>query len=265
LALGVEDEMPLGALSKRVAMRTVELTKRFGGNIAVNKVSLEIEDGTCTGIIGPNGSGKTTLLNVLSGELRPDSGEVFLGERNITDVPRHRRALLGMGRSFQHVNLFPNLTVLENVRLAVQAQGGKKWRVFSSHRNDTECYTRAMETLQTVGLRTKTSLPAFSLNHGEKRKLELAMILSQDPKVLLLDEPTAGMSVEEVPAILEILVGIRQRQEKTIVLVEHRMDFVGSLVDKLAVLLFGELIAYDSPRNIAADKRVASAYFGEEV
>ena len=129
--------MPLGASSKRVAMRTVELTKRFGGNIAVNKVSLEIEDGTCTGIIGPNGSGKTTLLNVLSGELRPDSGEVFLGERNITDVPRHRRALLGMGRSFQHVNLFPNLTVLENVRLAVQAQGGKKWRVFSSHRNDT--------------------------------------------------------------------------------------------------------------------------------
>jgi len=170
-----------------------------------------------------------------------------------------------MGRSFQHVNLFPNLTVLENVRLAVQAQGGKKWRVFSSHKNDTECYNRAMETLQTVGLKTKTSLPAFSLNHGEKRKLELAMILSQDPKVLLLDEPTAGMSVEEVPAILEILVRIRQRQEKTIVLVEHRMDFVGSLVDKLAVLLFGELIAYDSPRNIAADKRVALAYFGEEV
>jgi branched-chain amino acid transport system ATP-binding protein len=257
--------MPLVEPSNEVAVGTVELIKRFGGTTAVDRVSMEIDRGSCTGIIGPNGSGKTTLLNVLSGELRPDSGQVFLGERDITDVPSHGRALLGVGRSFQHVNLFPNLTVLENVRLAVQAQRGGKWRVFSSHKNDAVCYDQAMDTLESVGLGAKGSQPAFFLAHGEKRKLELAMILSQGPKVLLLDEPTAGMSVEEVPAILEILTRIRERREKTIVLVEHRMDFVGSMVDKLAVLLFGELIAFDSPGNVAADKRVATAYFGEEI
>lgn len=257
--------MPSGTLLKRVAIRTVELTKRFGGTTAVDKVSLEIEEGVCTGIIGPNGSGKTTFLNLLSGELRPDYGEVILGERNITDMPRHRRAFLRMGRSFQHVNLFPNLTVLENVRLAVQAQRNRKWQIFSSHKKDVVCYDWAMETLKGVGLGAKAFQPAFFLTHGEKRKLELAMILSQDPKILLLDEPTAGMSMEEVPAILEILLRMCKSHEKTIILVEHRMDFIGSTVDRLAVLLFGKLIAYGSPEKVAADKRVASAYFGEEV
>ena len=249
---------------KGVVMGTVDLTKCFGGNVAVNKVSLEIEAGTCTGIIGPNGSGKTTLLNVMSGVLRPDSGAVFLNGQDITDLPTHKRALLGLGRSFQHVNLFPKLTVLENVRLAVQARGPISWRFLSSHKKDVEFYEKALETIRVVGLSPKSTLPALSLTHGEKKKLELAMILSQDPKVLLLDEPTAGMSVEEVPAALEILQSICEKKEKTIVLVEHRMDFVGSLVDRLAVLLMGQLIAYDIPENIARDERVALAYFGEE-
>lgn len=257
--------MPQEAMTPRIAVRGVELTKRFGGTKAVDNVSFQIEEGSCTGIIGPNGSGKTTLLNLLSGELMPDSGEVFLGERAVTPLPRHRRALLGMGRSFQHVNLFPNLAVFENVRLAVQAQGTQKWRVFSSHRRDVACSDRAIEALQTVGLGAKASLPAFFLTHGEKRKLELAMILSQDPKVLLLDEPTAGMSAEEVPAILEILMRIHKDQRKTVLLVEHRMEFIGSMVDRLAVLLLGRLIAYGSPGEVAADKAVVSAYFGEEL
>ena len=248
----------------RVAMGAVDLTKCFGGNVAVNKVSLEIEAGTCTGIIGPNGSGKTTLLNVMSGVLGPDSGKVFLNGQDITHLPTHKRALLGIGRSFQHVNLFPRLTVLENVRLAVQARGPINWRFLSSHKKDTDSYEKALEAIRAVGLSPKSMLPALSLTHGEKRKLELAMILSQDPMVLLLDEPTAGMSMEEVPAVLEILQSIREKKEKTIILVEHRMDFVGSLVDRLAVLLMGQLIAYDAPEKIATDKRVALAYFGEE-
>jgi len=242
---------------------TNALTKAFGGNIAVNNVSLDIKDNLCTGIIGTNGSGKTTLLNLISGLLKPDSGNVQYAGQNITKLPPHERAKLGIARSFQHINLFPNLTVLENVRLAVQAKQGKGYQIFVSHLKDTSCLNQAISGLRKVGLQEKAAVLSSSLAHGDKRKLELAMILAQDPKILLLDEPTAGMSIEEVPTMLNILKTIKQEGNKTIVLVEHKMDFLLSVVDEVAVLLNGKMIAFDKPNVIMADQQVRSAYLGE--
>lgn len=242
---------------------TALLTKSFGGNTAVNKVSIDIKEKQCTGIIGPNGSGKTTLLNLISGMLKADSGDVVYAGRTITDMPSHDRAMLGIARSFQHINLFPNLTSFENVRLAVQAKRQKGYQIFSSHLKDKVCIERAMFHLERVGLAGKAKHLSAALTHGDKRKLELAMILSQDPKVLLLDEPTAGMSVEEVPSILEILMKIKKEGDKTIVLVEHKMDFLLTIVNEVAVLLNGNMIAIDEPKVIMANEKVRSAYLGE--
>ncbi|MRR14939.1 MAG: ABC transporter ATP-binding protein [Deltaproteobacteria bacterium] len=242
---------------------TTLLTKSFGGNTAVNQVSIDIKEKQCTGIIGTNGSGKTTLLNLISGMLKADSGDVVYAGRTITNMPSHDRAMLGIARSFQHINLFPNLTSLENVRLAVQAKRQKGFQIFSSHLKDKVCMERAMLHLEKVGLAGKAALSSAVLTHGDKRKLELAMILSQDPNVLLLDEPTAGMSVEEVPSILEILMGIKKEGDKTIVLVEHKMDFLLTIVDEVAVLLNGNMVAMDKPNVIMADEKVRTAYLGE--
>lgn len=242
---------------------TILLTKSFGGNTAVNQISIDIKDRRCTGIIGPNGSGKTTLLNLISGMLKADSGDVVYADRTITNMPPQDRATMGIARSFQHINLFPNLTSLENVRLAVQAKRQKGYQIFSSHLKDKVCIERAMFHLERVGLAGKAELSSSVLTHGDKRKLELAMILSQDPTVLLLDEPTAGMSVEEVPAILEILMEIKREGKKAIVLVEHKMDFLLTVVDEVAVLLNGKMVAFDKPNVIMADKKVRSAYLGE--
>ena len=239
------------------------LTKSFGGNTAVDQISIDIKEKRCTGIIGPNGSGKTTLLNLISGMLKADSGDVVYAGGTITNMPPQDRAMLGIARSFQHINLFPNLTSLENVRLAVQAKRQKGYQIFSSHLKDKVCIERAMFHLERVGLASKAALFSSVLTHGDKRKLELAMILSQDPGVLLLDEPTAGMSVEEVPAILEILREIKREGNKTIVLVEHKMDFLFTVVDEVAVLLNGKMVAFDKPNVIMADKKVRSAYLGE--
>jgi branched-chain amino acid transport system ATP-binding protein len=242
---------------------TIRLTKSFGGNTAVNRISIDVKENTCTGIIGPNGSGKTTLLNLISGLVKADSGNVLYSGQTITNRPPHERAKLGIARSFQHINLFPNLTSLENVRLAVQAKREKGYHIFSSHLKDKVCINQAMTSLQKVGLTEKALMLSAALTHGDKRKLELAMILAQDPKVLLLDEPSAGMSVEEVPAILNILMAIKKEENKTIVLVEHKMDFLLSIVDQVAVLLNGKMIAFDKPDVIMADKKVRTAYLGE--
>ena len=229
----------------------------------MNKVSIDIKEYTCTGIIGTNGSGKTTLLNLISGMLKADSGDVLYGGQVITTMAPHDRAKSGIARSFQHINLFPNLTSLENVRLAVQAKRETGYQIFVSHLKDKVCFNLAMSSLQRVGLMEKALMLSSALTHGDKRKLELAMILAQEPKVLLLDEPTAGMSVEEVPAILDILMAIKQEENKTIVLVEHKMDFLLSVVDEVAVLLNGKMMAFDKPDVIMADKQVRSAYLGE--
>jgi branched-chain amino acid transport system ATP-binding protein len=242
---------------------TNSLTKSFGGNIAVNKVSLDFEENACTGVIGPNGSGKTTLLNLISGLLKADEGNIQYAGKIITHMLPHQRAKLGIARSFQHINLFPNLATLENVRLAVQAKLGRGYRFYSSHLKDTDCINQALNTLHRTGLSEKAAVFASALSHGDKRKLELAMILAQDPKVLLLDEPTAGMSAEEVPVMLNILTTIKNEGNRTIVLVEHKMDFLLSVVDKVAVLLNGEMVAFDKPDVIMADEQVRQAYLGE--
>jgi branched-chain amino acid transport system ATP-binding protein len=239
------------------------LTKSFGGNTAVNNVSIDIKENACTGIIGTNGSGKTTLLNLISGMLKADTGDVSYSGQVITDMPSHERAKLGIARSFQHINLFPNLTALENVRLAVQAKRAKGYKIFTSHLKDKACVEQATSSLQKVGLLGKALMFSSALTHGDKRKLELAMILAQDPKVLLLDEPTAGMSIEEVPAILDILTAIKKEGNRTVVLVEHKMDFLLSVVDEVAVILNGKMIAFDKPDVIMADKQVRLAYLGE--
>jgi branched-chain amino acid transport system ATP-binding protein len=239
------------------------LTKSFGGNTAVNKISIDIKENTCTGIIGTNGSVKTTLMNLISGMLKADAGDVSYAGKIITNMPPHDRAKLGIARSFQHINLFPNLTSLENVRLAVQAKRETGYQIFGSHLKNKVCFNLAMSSLRRVGLMEKALMLSSALTHGDKRKLELAMILAQDPKVLLLDEPTAGMSVEEVPTILDILMAIKKEGNRTIVLVEHKMDFLLSVVDNVAVLLNGKKIAFDKPDVIMADQQVRSAYLGE--
>jgi branched-chain amino acid transport system ATP-binding protein len=241
---------------------TEDLTMRFGGHTAVNRVSLEIAAGRFTSIIGPNGAGKTTFFNLLSGQLLPVAGKVLYKGTDITGLPPHYRARLGIGRSFQITNVFPNLTALENVRLAVQAQEKLGYRFWRSYKRFSHLEVRAWELLEKVFLTRRGRTAAKNLSHGDKRKLELAIILALEPEVLLLDEPTAGMSLEEVPAILKILKQLKEEGEKTILLVEHKIDMVMLLSDRIAVLNNGELLVVGTPPEIAQNEQVQAAYLG---
>ena len=238
------------------------LTMRFGGHTAVDRVSLAIEPKTFTSIIGPNGAGKTTFFNLLSGQLFPVAGRLYYKGTDITRLSPHQRARLGIGRSFQISNVFPGLTVLENVRLAVQAVEGIGYRFWSGYRRFPQLEDRAREILGRVLLSGKEHVPAGHLPHGDKRKLETAIILALKPEVLLLDEPTAGMSVEEVPGILEILARLKNDGDKTILLVEHKIDMVMSLSDRVVVLNNGSLLARGTPAEIIANEEVQAAYLG---
>jgi branched-chain amino acid transport system ATP-binding protein len=218
--------------------------------------------GTLKAIIGPNGAGKTTLFNLLGGQYRPSAGRVFLHGRDVTRAGAAARTRLGIGRSFQLTNIFPTLSVLENVRLAVQARrrlGAVAWR---DHRRFPELEDRAYELLQTVLLDTRWRAPAGELAHGDKRKLEVGILLALEPDVLLLDEPTAGMSLEEVPGIIALIQRIKAVRDRTILLVEHKIDMVMALSDSIAVLQDGRLIADGAPAAVSADPRVQAAYFG---
>ncbi|HUN07686.1 MAG TPA: ABC transporter ATP-binding protein [Aggregatilineales bacterium] len=239
------------------------LRKTFGGLVAVDEVSLDITSGSLHSIIGPNGAGKTTFFNLLTGRYRPSAGSVLYKGREITRLPVHQRAHLGIGRSFQITNLFPNLTVLENTRLAAQALGKDNFRLF--RRAETfDVYTRqAYAALEITGLREVVGLPANVLPHGGKRKLELAMILAADPELLLLDEPTAGMASEQVPELMQIIERIRTDGRKTIVMVEHNMNVVMGSSDRITVMHQGRVLAEGDPRQIAADKTVQAVYLGE--
>ncbi len=244
-------------------MRAEHVSRFFGGLQAVRDVSIAIAPGSFHAIIGPNGAGKTTLFNMLSGALRPSSGRIFLRERDITGLPQHRVAQLGIGRAYQITSVFPNLSVLENVRLAAQARGRdnlKFWR----HSDTLRAYIhRAEAVIELVGLRGREALAASMLAHGDKRKLELALLLAGDPEVLLLDEPTAGMASGQVPELLEVIAHLRRDASRTIVLVEHRMDVVMAVSDRITVMHQGAVLAEGSPREIAADERVQQAYLGE--
>jgi branched-chain amino acid transport system ATP-binding protein len=241
------------------------VTIRFGGHVAVDHVSLDVAPFTLTSIIGPNGAGKTTLFNLLSGQYRPTAGRIVFKGRDVTAAGAAARTRLGIGRSFQLTNVFATLTVLENVRLAVQASRGLGWNAWRSYRSFPALEDRAWEVLQTVLLESRWKVAAGALAHGEKRKLELGILLALEPELLLLDEPTAGMSLEEVPTIIELIARIKAGRDRTILLVEHKIDMVMALSDSIAVLRDGRLIAVGSPEEVSASREVQAAYFGGAV
>ncbi|MDE3091295.1 MAG: ABC transporter ATP-binding protein [Chloroflexota bacterium] len=246
-----------------VVLQADHLRKDFGGLIAVDDVSLRARAGSLHSIIGPNGAGKTTLFNLLSGIFKPTAGRVIFRGRDITPLPPHRIAHLGIGRSFQITNVFPNLTVLENVRLAAQAMGRDSLNLIASASHFRDYETRAREVLERVGLAEKTAALASMLAHGDKRKLEIGILLASDPQVLLLDEPTAGMASEQVPQLMALIAEIRKQGDKTILLVEHNMDVVMNVSDAITVMHYGKVLAEGTPAQIAANEQVQKAYLGE--
>jgi branched-chain amino acid transport system ATP-binding protein len=241
---------------------TRDLTIRFGGHVAVDRVSLDIPAFTLKSIIGPNGAGKTTFFNLLSGQYRPSAGRVLFKGRDITGLGASARARLGIGRSFQLTNIFPTLSVLENVRLAVQARRGPAWQPWRPADAYAALEDRAHEVLASVLLESKWAAAASALSHGEQRKLEVGILLALEPEVLLLDEPTAGMALEEVPTIIELIQRIKAGRDRTILLVEHKIDMVMALSDSIAVLKDGRLLADDTPTAISRNADVQAAYFG---
>lgn len=243
-------------------LETKGLTIQFGGHVAVSDVSFQIKRHTFTSIIGPNGAGKTTFFNLISGQLKPTAGQVIFQGRDITKMPVHQRTRLGLGRSFQLTNVFPNLSVLENVRVAVQAASGGGFRLFSHYKKFRRYEERAMELLTLAHLGGKEEQLAKHLSHGDKRKLEIAILLALEPDVLLLDEPTAGMSLEEVPQIIEVIRSLKDSGQHTVLLIEHKIDMVLGLSDALAVLFNGKLLAQGSPDEIMQNELVQSAYLG---
>ena len=247
-------------------LETRGLTVRFGGHVAVDHVSCRFEAGTLTAIVGPNGAGKTTYFNLISGQLPASEGSVFLNGEDITALPAPLRTRRGLGRAFQLTQLFPNLSVVENVRLAVQARepgrgkaGLDLLRVWLDRR---EWIDEAQSLLQQVNLTEKANATAASLPHGDQRKLEVALLIALDPKVYMFDEPTAGMSVDEVPVLLDLIRQLKRRQDIAVLLVEHKMDVVRELADRIIVLHNGQLVADGEPAEVIASPVVQQAYLG---
>jgi branched-chain amino acid transport system ATP-binding protein len=246
-----------------VLLEAVSLSKVFGGLVAVDNVSIQIKKQTMHAIIGPNGAGKTTLFNLLSGVMPPTAGQVFYKGNDITHVSPQKRAHMGIGRSYQITNIFPNLTVLENIRLAAQAMGKDNFKLFKLADKLQEYVDKAEEVIDTVGLSGREMIIARNLPHGEKRKLELGIMLACDPELLLFDEPTAGMSSEQVPELIKIINKVVQQKVRTAILVEHRMDMVMSISDIVTVMNQGRILAEGSPHEIANNKQVQTAYLGD--
>lgn len=246
-----------------IILEADHLRKEFGALVAVADVSLRVRAGSLHSIIGPNGAGKTTLFNLLSGVFKPTSGRVLYRGRDITALAAHRIAHLGIGRSFQITNIFPNLSVLENVRLAAQAMGRDNLNLIASASRFHAYEDRARAVLAMVGLRDQPAALATTLPHGDKRKLEIAILLALDPQVLLLDEPTAGMASEQVPQLIALIGEIRKAGNKTILLVEHNMDVVMNVSDAITVMHYGEVLAEGTPAEIGKNEQVQRAYLGE--
>jgi branched-chain amino acid transport system ATP-binding protein len=243
-------------------LETRELTIRFGGHIAVDQVSCAFHPGTLTAIVGPNGAGKTTYFNLISGQLRASAGSVWMNGIDITNDGAPARTHRGLGRAFQLTQLFPGLSVLENVRLAVQSrrrEGLNLWSVWLDQRATLD---RAMALLVRVKLADRADARASSLPHGDQRKLEVAMLMALEPSVYMFDEPTAGMSVDDVPVILDLIRALKRESDKTILLVEHKMDVVRELADRIIVLHNGQLVADGEPAAVIASPVVQQAYLG---
>ena len=243
-------------------LRIAKLSKTFGGVVATDELSLDVEQGELHAIIGPNGAGKTTLIAQLSGEIFPDSGRVFFQDKDITMLPPFKRSRIGIARSFQITSLMLEMNVIDNVALATQANEGHSYKFWKSARDDLDLNQSAMHTLREVGLEGREFEKVQNLSHGEHRQLEIAMALATQPHLLLLDEPMAGMGTEEGGKILEILKLLKKR--KTILLIEHDMDVVFALADRITVLVYGRAIASGSPESIKADERVREAYLGTD-
>jgi branched-chain amino acid transport system ATP-binding protein len=243
-------------------LETRELSIRFGGHLAVDTVSCAFHPGTLTAIVGPNGAGKTTYFNLISGQLKATAGQVIFKGADITTMAPSERARRGLGRGFQLTNLFPYLSVHENARLAVQSRCGAGLDLVHTWRHHTELIEEADDILRQVGLTARRDVRAGLLPHGDQRKLEVAILIALQPQVFLFDEPTAGMSVEEVPVVLDLIHSIKATSDRTILLVEHKMDVVRSLADRIIVLHNGQLVADGDPASVIALPVVQEAYLG---
>jgi branched-chain amino acid transport system ATP-binding protein len=245
-------------------LETRGLTIRFGGHVAVDAVSCAFERGTLTAIVGPNGAGKTTYFNLISGQLKATAGTVWLDGHDISRAGVAERTRRGIGRAFQLTNLFPNLTVRENVRLVAQAQAGRGADILSMAETHADLIARADAVLSEVRLLQVADRKVAALPHGDQRKLEVAMLIALGSPVLMLDEPTAGMSVDEVPVILDLITALKADRTRTILLVEHKMDVIRSLADRIVVLHNGRLVADGAPGEVMASPIVQEAYLGVE-
>lgn len=241
------------------------ISLQFGGARIIDDVSLAVPEGEMLGVIGPNGAGKTTLFNLVSGVYRPTAGRILLDGRDVTSVAVDARARAGLGRSFQTSNLFAGLSARENVRLAAQAALGGSLSPFRGPRRDDAADRVARERLGQVGLDRHAETLAGGLSHGDKRKLEIAMLLAGDPRVILLDEPMAGVGSGDVPGLVELIRQVHREHGRTVLMVEHHMEVVLGLVDRVAVMHHGSLLAIDTPEAVMADPTVQSAYLGEPV
>jgi branched-chain amino acid transport system ATP-binding protein len=243
-------------------LSTDRLIKRFGGLVATDSVSIDVRAGEIHALIGPNGAGKTTLVSQLTGNLRPDAGSIRFAGRDITHLPMHTRARLGLARSFQITSVLREFTALDNVALAVQAHSGHSFRFLGNARREPGLREPARRLLAEVGLEPRAEALAAALSHGEQRQLEIAMVLAGDPTLLLLDEPMAGMGPEESQRMVAVLRAFKGN--RAMLLIEHDMDAVFQLADRITVLVYGRAIASGSPAEIRGNPDVRQAYLGDE-
>ena len=243
-------------------LRVENLVRRFGGIVATDKLSLDVGRGELHAIIGPNGAGKTTLISQLTGQLRPSAGTIRFAGRDITQLPAWRRSRLGLARSFQITSLLPDFTASDNVALAAQARDGHSFRFWRDARKEKPLREAARSALARVGLEHRANVVVSKLSHGEQRELELAVALATRPQLLLLDEPMAGLGATESARMVRLLAELRK--EVTIILVEHDMDAVFALADRITVLVYGRVIASDVPAAIRSNDEVKRAYLGDQ-
>lgn len=248
-------------VTKQVVLETKSLVKKFSGIVAVDNVSLKVAEGEIKAIIGPNGAGKTTLFNLITGILKPDSGRIILNGRDITRIPLHKRVKLGIGRSFQLTNIFPNLSVLENIEFAVQSSLKRRAGPLEIV-NRKVIKERVEDFAGRFGLLDCLGSKAGALTYADQRKIEVIMALALNPEILLFDEPTAGMSSEESFQVMEILKGISKVEDKPILLIEHDIKFVMKTADKITVMHRGKILAEGSPQEIVKNEQVQEVYMG---
>lgn len=246
-------------------LKTTDLTVRFGGHVAVDHVSCEFHTGELTAIVGPNGAGKTTYFNLISGQIPASEGRVELNGQDITRLGVSKRCDLGIGRAFQLTNLFPNLNVLENVRLVIQSKAKRGFNMFSLASDHDDLTQPAEEIVERVRLTSQAHQIVSELSHGDQRKLEVALLIALDPAVYMFDEPTAGMSVDEAPVVLDLIADLKAQTDRTILLVEHKMDVIAKLADRIIVLHNGALAADGDPATVMASDVVQEAYMGKEL